>query len=255
MTVTNLDEKGTVDLTLLQPKVGVELTASLTDPDGPTNSSPPVTNTEITPTVSWQWAKSSSANGPWTDIDGETNAAYTPVAADIGSYLRMAAGYDDGEGKYKAAYGISDNAVEAAIAQNRPPVFEDANGVMIPDDVGLTMQVAENTGAGMNVGAPVAARDPDNDTMTYTLSGSTDDGSFSIDSGTGQIKVGAATMLNYEDELGKTQYIVTVTATDSSNTASDSIGVTINVTDVDEAPSLTGKPYCSKSRIQRLRSK
>ena len=237
VTVTNLDEMGTVDLTLLQPKVGVELGASVTDPDGESGRTPPIIDTGIN-TVSWQWAKSSSANGPWANINGETAAAYTPVAADIGSYLRVAAGYNDGEGKYKAAYGISDNAVEAAIAQNRPPVFEDANGVMIPDNVGLTIQVAENTGAGMNVGAPVAARDPDNDTMTYTLSGGNDDGSFSIVGGTGQIKVGAATTLNYE--ALKIQYNVTVTATDSSNTANDSIGVTINVTDVDEAPSLSG---------------
>ena len=237
VTVTNLDEKGTIDLTLLQPKVGVELEASVTDPDGESGQRPPITDTEID-TVSWQWAKSSSANGPWTNINGQIEAAYTPVAADIGSYLRVAAGYNDGEGKYKAAYGISDNAVEAAIAENQAPVFEDANGVMIPDNVGLTVQVAENTGAGMNVGAPVAARDPDNDTMTYTLSGNNDDGSFSIASGTGQIKVGAVTMLNYE--ASKTQYTVTVTATDSSNTDNDSIGVTINVTDVDEAPSLSG---------------
>ena len=43
-----------------------------------------------------------------------------------------------------------------------------------------TRSVAENTAAGMPVGAPVTATDADDDTLTYTLGGS-DAGSFAID--------------------------------------------------------------------------
>ena len=36
VTVTNVDEAGEVTLTTLQPQEGVEITATLTDPDGRT---------------------------------------------------------------------------------------------------------------------------------------------------------------------------------------------------------------------------
>ena len=67
-------------------------------------------------------------------------------------------------------------------------------------------------------------------TLTYSLSG-TDASSFAIVSTTGQLKTSAA--LDYET---KNSYAVKVTATDSSTTLSDSIDVTIDVTDVNEPP-------------------
>ena len=86
--------------------------------------------------------------------------------------------------------------------------------------------VAENTGAGMPIGDPVQATSSGT-TLTYTLGG-TDAADFAIVSGTGQIMTKAA--LDYET---KASYAVTVTATDGDN-ASDSIDVTITVTDVAE---------------------
>ena len=89
-----------------------------------------------------------------------------------------------------------------------------------------TRSVAENTAAGMNIGEPVMATDPDEgDTLTYALSGD-DAASFDIDAATGQLMTKAA--LDYET---KAEYMVTVTATDGDS-ASDSIMVTIMVTDV-----------------------
>ena len=93
--------------------------------------------------------------------------------------------------------------------------------------------VAENTAAGENIGNPVAASDANGDALTYALSG-TDTASFAIDSDTGQLMTLAA--LDYET---KTSYSVTVAASDSGG-LSDSIDVTITVTDVDEAPVITG---------------
>ena len=46
--------------------------------------------------------------------------------------------------------------------------------------------VAENTALGVSIGAPVAASDQDNDTLTYSLGG-TDAESFSIVTTTGQL--------------------------------------------------------------------
>ena len=89
---------------------------------------------------------------------------------------------------------------------------------------------------------PVAATDPnggpDNATgegrLTHTLGGPDKD-SFEIEASSGQITVGADTELDYESN--KKTYMVTVTATDPSQ-AMATIDVTINVTDVNEAPEL-----------------
>ena len=95
-----------------------------------------------------------------------------------------------------------------------------------------TRTVPENSAAGTNVGAAVAATDADTgDTLTYSLEG-TDAGSFTIDSGTGQIKTKSG--VTYNHEATKNSYSVTVKASDGTD--SDTIAVTISVTDVAEQP-------------------
>ena len=93
--------------------------------------------------------------------------------------------------------------------------------------------VAEDTAAGEDIGDPVAAADANGDALTYALSG-TDAASFDIDTASGQLMTLAA--LDYET---KETYSVTVTASDSGG-LNDSIDVTITVTNVDEAPVITG---------------
>ena len=93
----------------------------------------------------------------------------------------------------------------------------------------------KNAAADAPVGDPVAAEDPDDDPLTYALSG-TDAGSFGIDDSAGQISVPAETSLDFET---KNSYSVTVTATDPSG-ESDSVDVTITVMDVNEPPDVTG---------------
>ena len=109
---------------------------------------------------------------------------------------------------------------------NVAPVFTDG--------VSITLNVDENTEADVNIGTPIAATDMDEgDTLTYTLGG-IDAASFDIDAETGQLKTKAA--LDYET---KSFYSVTITASDSLLT--DTITVTINVTDVADnfAPTFT----------------
>ena len=97
--------------------------------------------------------------------------------------------------------------------------------------VSTTREVAENTAAGVDIGAPVVATDSSG-TVTYTLGG-TDAASFDIDAATGQLETRAA--LDYET---RSSYEVTVTATDSDGTTD--IAVTINVTNVIELTAITG---------------
>ena len=118
------------------------------------------------------------------------------------------------------------------VAENTAPSFSSET---------TTRSIAENTGSGVDIGDAVFATDPDTtDTLEYSLGG-TDASSFSINSASGQLRTSAA--LNYEDT---TSYSVTVSVSDG-NGGSDSIAVTINITNVNEAPAFTDSSPASRS--------
>ena len=98
---------------------------------------------------------------------------------------------------------------------------------MFADGTSTTRSINENSDADVNIGTAITATDTDNDRLTYTLSG-TDAAAFRLESTTGQLKTKAA--LDYET---KSSYTVTITVSDGNLT--DTITVTINVTDVEEA--------------------
>ena len=209
--VSNVDETGTVSVSLEKPEVGTALTASLSDPDG------------LVSDISWQWARSSDGSD-WSDISGANSDSYTPVADDVGIYLQAVASYTDGHGPGKSAHAV----MEQQTAQ-RGPSFE--------GDV--TFTVDENTPPGSLVGDAVTAKDPDGDVLTYSLSG-IDASSFVLDGSTGQITVGSGTLLDYES--GSTRYTVVVSVHDGrgaygddDSTIDDLIEVSIDVSNVDEA--------------------
>ena len=230
VTVTNSEEEGKIKLSSIQPAVGTELTATVTDPDGG------VTN------VSWQWQSAPTRAGSWDDIDDATSATYTPTAGDpadkddtgdIGNYLRVAVTYNDAqmpddksstnviEGQ-RTLEAISKNAVRELPETNAAPVFTERS---------VTREVPENTPAGDSVGDPVKATDADEDLLSYTLSGGADKGAFEVDLETGQIEVGADTKLNFEGD--QKTYTVELKAEDPFG-KSDIIVVIITVTNVDE---------------------
>ena len=208
--VSNVDETGTVSVSLEQPEVGTALTVSLSDPDGSLSD------------ISWQWARSSDGSN-WSDISGANSDSYTPVADDVGIYLQAVASYTDGHGPGKSAHAV----MEQQTAQ-RGPSFE--------GDV--TFTVDENTPPGSLVGDAITATDPDGDVLTYSLSG-IDASSFVLDGSTGQITVGSGTLLDYES--GPTRYTVVVSVHDGrgaygddDSTIDDLIEVSIDVSNVDE---------------------
>ena len=264
VTVTNVEEPGTITMTGVQPKEGIALTATLTDPDGRTvGDTLPLSQADVNlsgdPTK-WQWASATSTGQSppdrnserWKDIKNATTTSYMPTEDDVGSYLRVMATYMDGKGEDDPDTFEVDESLEKEIFTfdrmvlmadytNMEPEFQDPDGDPLTE---TTRSVAENSVAGTVVGKPVVATDPGEDGMqevlTYTLEG-TDESSFTIVTETqgsdkaGQIKVGATTMLNRE---AKDSYSVTVKATDPSGLM-DTIPVTINITDVDEDPTIT----------------
>ena len=248
--VTNMQEDGEVKVMPAQPRIGIEVTADLTDSDvvayGPM----------------WQWYKgattAATATEPaactggdeveedgWSKIGGATSATYTPRSGDLNYCLRAVAEYNDGfhEGvaTTTAPIGIyadpairfDKTAMKALSAvqypsENLPPEFATATTKRF---------VPENAAAGNDVGEPVTADDPNGaHTVTgYTLSG-TDADSFKINAATGQLITGKK--FNYETKKDR-PYTVTVTATDTEG-ETDSIKVDIYVVDVDEGANGTG---------------
>ena len=105
----------------------VALTATLTDPDGG------VTGT------TWRWSSASTADGTYTDITGAMSASYTPVAGDVGDYLKAKASYTDNHGADKSAEQVSDNAVVSVTVE-----FEHSTYTVAETDDSTTTDVTEN---------------------------------------------------------------------------------------------------------------
>ena len=117
---------------------------------------------------------------------------------------------------------------------NQPPVFNEGSQT--------TRRIAENTPSGQPIGSRVGATDPENDPLTYGLTGS-GAAMFAIDPTTGQLRTQAA--LDYER---RNRYEVRVSVRDSKaadgtvDSAVDAEAtVVITVTDVVEPPT-TGGP-------------
>ena len=265
VTVTNVDEDGVVSTgTIQQPKVGTQITAALTDDD---NASP--TN------VTWQWATSSSATGPWNDIEPTADTAddahdgndaiYEPRESDVGYYLQATVTYIDGTTPDDTTTPDVDESMDTASKaftlpvlmedyENTAPVFPDQDPNMDGPQTDQEMRVPENAEVDDTVGDPVAAIDKDatgsQESLFYSLEddatsetgddrdttdGNDDLSFFKINSTTGQISV-KKKGLNYESPTGVDKtYNLIVRATDPSST-STTVKVAIEVIDVREAP-------------------
>ena len=196
----------------------------------------------------WQWYDATfTADDPEADaIEDATSATYTPVAGDIGDTLTVVATYRDGSLAASAAaitLPQPHSATVVADTDNKAPVFPDQDTAAEGRQTDQERTVAENTASD----TAIQAADLDDftptdntlapngtvsaDTLTYSLGGP-DAESFSIDRATGQISAKAALDLETKDT-----YMVTLTATDPGN-LSATVNVTIEVTDVDEAPEI-----------------
>ena len=217
VTILDVEEAGVVTLSAVEPETDVPLTATLEDGDGGVTDE------------TWQWARSENGRTGWTNVSGATSSSYTPTVADEDFFLRATVTYTDRRGADKSAEGVTDGPVPS---ENRRPRF--------PSTETGERTVPENTRAGTNVGAPVAAEDPENDSLTYTLTG-TDAAAFTIVTSTGQIR--ASDALDFET---KPSYSVAVEVHDgrdgSGNTSTaidDTQAVTITVENVEELGTVT----------------
>ena len=205
--VADVEEPGTLTFDRRQPVVGQPLTATLTEPDG------------VVGAVTWTWQRSTSASGGGTEIATATSRSYTPVTDDVNHYLTATARYEDGYGLGEMLQAVTEFTTAAANSMNAAP--------MLPDSVDA-IELPENARPSMDAGSPVQATD--SDPITYSLTGASE---FVIDQRTGQIKVAPDAVFDFD--AGQTSYTVTVTASDGFG-ASDAVGVTVTITNVDEPP-------------------
>ena len=161
----------------------------------------------------------------WKSVTVEIDDDYerTPPAS-----LTIAHEVWDGEGGCplkdagKVIVNLGGNGGGPIDTGNNAPVFSSSTA---------TRELLENIGdatttTAANLGAAISANDADSDPLTYTLVGS-DSASFTIVENTGQLKTKVG--VNYDFE-SKPTYRFTIEASDG--TASDTIPVTINLTDV-----------------------
>ena len=228
VTVTVVDEfdatdTATFDITIddvNEPPVAVADSASTNEGNAVTfevlrNDTDPDDGDTLTATI----ARRPAANLGSVSLDPDTQmVTYTPPDSDF-------------NGTYTFTYTASDGSLTSPAARvtvtvnpvNDAPEFETEM---------TTRTVSESAGPGDTVGTKVAATDVDDITLTYSLSGASD---FVIDASgptAGQIRVAPGITLDREHT---SSYEVTVTASDRLN-ESDSITVTINVSNVNEAP-------------------
>ena len=226
VTVTDVDEAGSVSFDQPQPQATRDLTASFKDEDGKDNPS-------------WQWSRCTSKDNAddCTAIAGAMTPSRSPTADDVGSYLRATVSYTD---KFddQTASGATDNLVEERTLANTVPSFGEIDAIPVDENVKV------------NIGDPIVATDADNDVLLYDLDGSGADNAKFDMSKSGQLSVkkelnyeltddgerddAAATGADDEDD-GDEVYTVMIKATDPSG-AIGRTSVTVNLKDVNESP-------------------
>ena len=141
--VTNVEEAATVGIQLssLQPQVSTAIMVDYVDAvgnplvgadgaahtgivDDDRDKDDPESTDIPAEDVTWQWSRSSSKSGPYTDITGDDAAKtviYTPASADSGMYLRVTGTYEDGEGAGKTVEATSAYPVRHSLAATAHP--------------------------------------------------------------------------------------------------------------------------------------
>ena len=216
--VINVNEPGMVEL-MGTLSGGAQLTAELTDPDGePTD-------------LTWQWARGSTAMGTFTDIGGATDANYTTVAADVERYLRATASYDD-------PVSTAGSPKRTASAVSGPVA---AGTMTISGDTAPT--TPENTST-FDVRYDVTPAPDDSDTLVCSVEG--DDVNaffFAEDTRADQCGLFHRVQFDYEDPKdsdGKNTYDMTLKAVNETTSESATLPITVTVTNVNEAPTISG---------------
>ena len=164
------------------------------------------------------------SSGGWTDHAHSgtgTTATIAGLTASTAYEVQVRALNADGDGPWSA----SGTGTTGSASNNAPAFSSNTTSRSFTETVGDAVATAGN------VGAVVTATDADADTLTYTLEG-TDAAKFTVNSSSGQLRTRAGERYDRE---AKASYAVRVKA-DDGNSGTDTVAVTITLTNVVEIP-------------------
>ena len=187
-------------------------TTDISDADGLANA-----------TFSYQWFADDA------DIQDATDSSYTVADGDEGKAVKVEATFTDDSGNEETLTSAATAEVTA------PPLTSQSISPSFPATETGARSVAENTAAGVDFGDAFVATDPEMGSVSYSLGGP-GAALFAIDASSGQLRTAAA--LDHEEQP---THSLTVIARDASGLTAE-IDVTITVTNVDEAGSLSFLP-------------
>ncbi|WP_315762312.1 cadherin domain-containing protein [Sphingomonas sp. Y38-1Y] len=226
--------------------VALALSGGDDDDDGGSTPTPPPANTA--PTFTSATTATIAENAPATTIVidvnatdaqnntityslGGTDAALFNINASTGEVTLKSSANFEAKSSYAITVTATDNGSPAASAsQNITVTVTNVNEAPAFATATATATVAENS-ATSTVVFDANATDPDaNTTLTYSLTG-TDAAAFTIDAATGEVRFRAS-----PDFETKSSYSVNVVASDGANGLTATQALTVNVTNVNEAP-------------------
>ena len=179
----------------------------------PTNPGPAISDYDV------QYRAEGGSFTDWPHTGTGTTTTITGLTANTRYEVQVRARNTQGESNWSPS-------VTGTTTTNQSPVFSEGTST--------TRSMAENTGAGQNIGNPVSATDGDSDRLTYSLEGR-DAAAFTIQSNSGQLITRLGERYDYETQ---DSYSVTVRAQDGKG-GSATIAVEITLTDENEPP---GRP-------------
>ena len=191
----------------------------------PTNTGPDINDYD----VQYREGDSGGFSG-WTHNSAERSATIAGRTPGTSYQVQVLARSPEGTSDWSESGSGSTNP-------NQLPVFTDG--------AGATRTLAENTTGAKDVGDPVGATDAEMTTLTYALEGTHAD-SFSIDTRSGQLKTQSGRTYDFE---ATPRFSVDVKATDGHG-GEGSIPVSIDLTDLNEAPVFTGEPTLEAAENQ-----
>ncbi len=168
---------------------------------------------------------SAPASGEWINIGDGAARTHTVTGLTGGEehFFQVRARNGNGNGTY-AQVAATPQAVVATPGNNAPQFSAAALAA-------TTQSVVEYTAPGTAIGSPYTATDADGNTLIWSLGGGTDAASFAIDTSSGQLRTKAA--LDYET---KSSYVVAVTVSDGTDSATIVVRIAVTAVTVRTVP-------------------
>ena len=190
----------------------------------PANTGPGINDYDV------QYSEDGGAFADWPHTGPGTTTTIMGLKANTPYEVQVLARSDEGESPWS-------ESVDVRTVANQAPTFNEGSRT--------TRSFPENTTGTNDIGNPITARDTDGGTLSYDLEGK-DQASFDLDGN--QLQTQSGETYDFEEKPG---YDVTVRVEDGQG-GSNTIEVTINLTDQQEKPGIPDAPGVSAASSTSL---